>query len=82
MSEHAQAAIRSAAEALGLSHATMPSGAGHDAQSMAALTDAGMIFIPSRGGISHSPREFSEWRDCVNGAKVLLHAALAMAFAA
>jgi N-carbamoyl-L-amino-acid hydrolase len=38
-----------------------------------------MIFIPSRDGISHSPLEYSEWDDCVNGANVLLRAALKMA---
>lgn len=79
MSTRAQQAIIAAAESLGLSHATMPSGAGHDAMMLAPLTDVGMIFVPSRGGISHSPLEFTEWRDCVNGANVLLRAALNMA---
>jgi len=79
MSGRAQWAITAAAESLGLSHATMPSGAGHDAMMLAPLTDAGMLFVPSRGGISHSPLEFTEWRDCVNGANVLLRAALNMA---
>jgi N-carbamoyl-L-amino-acid hydrolase len=40
-----------------------------------------MIFIPSREGISHAPQEFSEWDDCVNGANVLLRAALNLAAA-
>lgn len=79
MSGRAQAAVAVAAESLGLSHTAMPSGAGHDAQSLAPLTEAGMIFIPSRDGVSHSPKEFSEWQDCVNGANVLLRAALNMA---
>ena len=79
MSQRAQAAIAAAAESLALSHTALPSGAGHDAQSLAPLTDAGMIFTPSRDGISHSPLEFSEWEDCVNGANVLLRAALKMA---
>lgn len=79
MSGRAQQAIIAAVESLGLSHATMPSGAGHDAMMLAPLTDTGMIFVPSREGISHSPLEFTEWRDCVNGANVLLRAALNMA---
>ncbi len=79
MSARAQAAITTAAESLALTHTAMPSGAGHDAQSLAPFTDAGMIFVPSRDGISHSPREFSDWDDCVNGANVLLRAALKMA---
>jgi acetylornithine deacetylase/succinyl-diaminopimelate desuccinylase-like protein len=38
-----------------------------------------MLFVPSVDGISHSPQEFTEWRDCVNGANVLLQATLALA---
>jgi N-carbamoyl-L-amino-acid hydrolase len=38
-----------------------------------------MIFVPSQGGASHSPREFTAWEDCLNGANVLLLAALNMA---
>ncbi|HKZ69374.1 MAG TPA: Zn-dependent hydrolase [Anaerolineales bacterium] len=79
MSEQAQAAIRAAADSLALTHTPLHSGAGHDAQSLAPLTHAGMIFIPSRDGISHSPLEFSEWEDCLNGANVLLRAALKLA---
>lgn len=78
MSDAAQDAIRTAAESLALSHTTFHSGAGHDAQSLAEITSSGMVFIPSRDGISHSPLEFSEWEDCVNGANVLLRAALKM----
>jgi N-carbamoyl-L-amino-acid hydrolase len=79
MSPRAQAAITAAADSLALSHTALHSGAGHDAQSLAAVTESGMIFIPSGDGISHSPLEFSEWEDCVNGANVLLRAALKMA---
>ncbi len=68
--------IGAAAEGLGLRHQTLPSGAGHDAQSMAALGPMGMIFVPSIGGISHSPRELTSWEDCARGADVLLHAVL------
>ena len=50
----------------------MPSGAGHDAQDMARIGPAGMIFVPSIGGISHSPRELSRPEDITNGANVLL----------
>ena len=57
---------------LGLTSRVMPSGAGHDAQAMATLGPMGMIFIPSVGGISHAPKEFSKPEDIVNGANVLL----------
>jgi beta-ureidopropionase / N-carbamoyl-L-amino-acid hydrolase len=60
------------ARGLGLSAAAMPSGAVHDAQSMAAIAPAGMIFVPSRGGRSHSPAEHTDWEDIENGANVLL----------
>jgi N-carbamoyl-L-amino-acid hydrolase len=69
--------IADSAKALGLSTRVMPSGAGHDAQSMAQLGPMGMIFIPSIGGISHSPKEYSRPEDCVHGGNVLLGAILA-----
>jgi N-carbamoyl-L-amino-acid hydrolase len=68
--------IFDAARDLGLTTKQMPSGAGHDAQDMARLGPVGMIFIPSVGGISHSPRELSHPDDITNGANVLLHTLL------
>ncbi len=68
--------IREASRELGLPALDMPSGAGHDAQSIARMAPMGMIFIPSAGGISHSPREFSAAEDVVNGAEVLLRTLL------
>jgi N-carbamoyl-L-amino-acid hydrolase len=56
----------------------MPSGAGHDAQSVARFAPIGMLFIPSVGGISHSPKELSRAEDVVRGANVLLNAVLAV----
>jgi N-carbamoyl-L-amino-acid hydrolase len=69
-------AIAGSAKKLGLSHKFMPSGAGHDAQSMAQICPIGMIFIPSVHGISHSPKEHSRPGDIENGANVLLHTIL------
>lgn len=71
-------AVRDAARRLGLSAKDMPSGAGHDAQDMARLGPMGMIFVPSVGGISHSPREFTRPEDVANGANVLLHTVLGL----
>ncbi len=79
LSPLAQQAVLQAAGHLGLSHMEMVSGAGHDAQSLAPLCPAGMIFVPSQDGASHSPREFTAWQDCLNGANVLLQAAFCMA---
>ena len=71
-----QAAIGRAAERAGLEARHLPSGAGHDAQMIAALCPMGMIFVPSIGGVSHSPRELTTWDDCARGAGVLLGAIL------
>jgi N-carbamoyl-L-amino-acid hydrolase len=68
--------IAETAKQLGLSTKLLPSGAGHDAQEIAALCPIGMIFVPSRDGISHSPREFSKAEDITNGVNVLLHSLL------
>lgn len=70
--------IESAARGLGLSTKHLPSGAGHDAQHMATIAPAGMIFVPSVRGISHSPNEFTKPADVVNGANVLLQTVLAI----
>jgi N-carbamoyl-L-amino-acid hydrolase len=72
-----RALITEAAKGLGLSTRAMPSGAGHDAQAISLLGPMGMIFVPSVGGISHSPKEFSRPKDIVNGANVLLRSVLA-----
>ena len=64
--------VEEAADRTGLAHIRLPSGAGHDAQAIAAVTDMAMIFVPSVNGISHSPQEYSTPQDCANGAQVLL----------
>jgi N-carbamoyl-L-amino-acid hydrolase len=79
MHEAVQEAFASACRTLGLHHTFLPSGAGHDAQCLAAVCPTGMIFVPSVGGFSHSAREFTRWQDCVKGANVLLHATLTLA---
>ena len=53
------------------------SGAGHDAQEISIIAPMAMIFVPSVGGISHSPKEFTKPEDVVNGANVLLNAVIA-----
>ncbi len=69
-------AIRQAAKSLGLATMDLPSGAGHDAQEIAKLAPIGMIFVPSRNGISHSPKEFTSWQDAANGVEVLYRSIL------
>ncbi|MCY1330069.1 N-carbamoyl-L-amino-acid hydrolase [compost metagenome] len=64
--------IESSARRLGFSHRRMTSGAGHDAQMIARIAPAAMIFVPSRGGISHNPREHTDDDQLLKGAEVLL----------
>jgi beta-ureidopropionase / N-carbamoyl-L-amino-acid hydrolase len=66
--------IDRSASALGLPSQRMPSGAGHDAQEIAHIAPMAMIFVPSVGGISHSPREFTKADDVASGVDVLLNA--------
>jgi N-carbamoyl-L-amino-acid hydrolase len=49
----------------------LPSGAGHDAQMLARMCPTGMVFVPSRGGVSHNPAEFTEPEDLAAGCQVL-----------
>ncbi|HJU75001.1 MAG TPA: Zn-dependent hydrolase [Gemmatimonadaceae bacterium] len=69
-------AIGETAGALNLTSVELPSGAGHDAQSIARIAPMGMIFVPSVGGISHSPKEFTHAADCVHGGNMLLNVIL------
>ena len=75
-SERIKSEIEGSAKSLGLSFQRMPSGAGHDAQDMAKFAPIGMIFVPSKGGISHSPKEFTSAKDMANGASVLFNTVL------
>jgi len=68
--------VEGAAAELGFSHRRMPSGAGHDAQSVAYFAPMGMIFIPSIGGLSHHPEEYSRPQDIEAGVNVLLRSLL------
>ncbi len=71
--------IEQSAQELSYSFRRMISGAGHDAQIMARKYPTGMIFVPSRGGISHSPAEYSSPKDMEAGANVLLQTVLKLA---
>lgn len=73
-----QNTIREAAHAAGLSTADLPSGAIHDAGAIARIAPMGMIFVPSRDGISHAPQEFSSRDDIANGTEVLYRTILAL----
>jgi len=71
--------VEGVARGLGHQVRRMPSGAGHDAQMIARLAPAGMVFVPSVGGISHNPAELTRPEHLQAGADVLLHTLLALA---
>ena len=68
--------IADAAKDAGYSYKLMPSGAEHDAQDMVSIAPTGMIFVPSKGGISHSPKEYTSPAEMAKGADVLLRTIL------
>ncbi len=70
------------AERLGIPHLRMPSGAGHDAQTMQSLCPSALVFVASRGGISHAPAEKSDWPDIERGAQLVLNALVRLSAAA
>jgi N-carbamoyl-L-amino-acid hydrolase len=72
-------AIEKSANDLNYTNKRMMSGAGHDAQLMAGVCPAAMIFIPSKNGISHNVEEYSKDEDVVAGSNVLLNTVLGIA---
>jgi hydantoinase/carbamoylase family amidase len=67
-------ALKDAARGAGVGYLEMPSGAGHDANLMALVTDVGMLFVPSVAGRSHCPEEFTSYEDIAVGTEVLYRA--------
>jgi N-carbamoyl-L-amino-acid hydrolase len=79
LAEEVKAAIAAAAGEVGLPHLRLPAMAGHDAQVVGRVAPAGMIFVPSQDGRSHSPLEFTADEDVERGANVLLLTLLKLA---
>lgn len=74
LSEQLRAVLTDQAEDLGLSHRVMVSGAGHDAMIMAGLAPTGLVFVPSRGGLSHTPEEWTDYAQLARGADLIFAA--------
>lgn len=70
--------IESDAKSMKVNYLHLPSGAGHDAQHLAKVTDTGMIFVPSVAGISHAPDEWTHWQDIERGANLLIKTAISI----
>ena len=71
--------LKNSAEALGLSHISIASGAGHDMAHMSRIAPAAMIFIPCKDGLSHCPEEFATPEAIARGSAVLTHTVLTLA---
>ena len=71
MSERLREAAHAAATDAGLTALDLHSGAAHDAMRVARVTDASLLFAPSRDGISHNPREWTDWEECAAATEVL-----------
>jgi len=71
--------IARATDIEGFSHMRMPSGAGHDAQSLAPFLPAGMIFTPCKNGVSHNPDEWIDPEQAAAGCRAMLKTVLLMA---
>ncbi|WP_435194844.1 Zn-dependent hydrolase [Natronomonas sp. EA1] len=71
MSERCRSALHAAGEDADLSTMDLHSGAGHDTMHVAEVTDAALLFAPSRDGISHNPLEWTDWTDCADATRVL-----------
>jgi beta-ureidopropionase / N-carbamoyl-L-amino-acid hydrolase len=71
MDDRCMTALHEAASKMGIPAMDLHSGAGHDTMHIAKMTDAGMLFAPSRGGISHSPLEWTDWENCTETTRVL-----------
>ncbi len=78
-SELVRGAAQRACERLGLGVRALPSGAGHDGMQLTDLCEMGMIFVRSRGGVSHSPEEWSSREDCAAGGDALYWTVLELA---
>ncbi|PSP76469.1 Zn-dependent hydrolase [Halobacteriales archaeon QS_1_68_20] len=71
MSDRVRNAAHDAGNRLGIGTKDLPSGAAHDTMHVATQTDAALLFAPSRDGISHNPREWTDWADCATVTQVL-----------
>lgn len=81
LSRQIRAALTAEADALGLSHRVMVSGAGHDAMILAELAPTGLVLVPSRGGISHAPEEWTDYVQLARGIDVIFTTLRRMAHA-
>lgn len=78
LSQDIHGALTANATELGLKHRTMVSGAGHDAMIMSAAMPTGLVFVPSRDGVSHAPEEWTDYKQLARGIDVIFTTIRAM----
>jgi N-carbamoyl-L-amino-acid hydrolase len=71
MSDRLRRAAHDAGAAAGIETMDLHSGAAHDTMQVAGVTDAALLFAPSRDGVSHNPQEWTDWADCAAATRVL-----------
>ena len=76
---HVRQVLQEQGEAAGLTTRTMSSGAGHDAMVMADIAHVGLVFVPSKGGRSHCPEEWTDYNQLQNGVELVCRTAMALA---
>ena len=79
LNPHVRQVLFQQGQACGLTTKDMSSGAGHDAMIMADIAQVGMVFVPSKGGRSHCPEEWTDYDQLQNGIEVICNAAIALA---
>ncbi|MEH7345714.1 Zn-dependent hydrolase [Bacillus sp. JJ1532] len=75
LSENVRSLLKQKSEELGIAYCSINSGAGHDAMVFSDVTEVGMIFVPSKNGLSHCPEEWSDSGHLANGVHILFEAA-------
>lgn len=75
MSDRVRGLLESASETLGFASRPLNSGAGHDAMIFSDFTEVGMLFVPSRGGLSHCPEEWSDAADIAKAIEIFYETA-------
>lgn len=78
MDEEIRQELQHQAEVLGFSWRTISSGAGHDAMVMAPVFPTAMVFVPSKGGRSHCPEEWTDYEDLQKGIELLYHTVISL----
>jgi N-carbamoyl-L-amino-acid hydrolase len=79
MSDSLRETVHDAGDRAGIETLDLHSGAAHDTMHVASVTDACLLFAPSEDGVSHNPREWTDWDDCATATRALAESVAASA---